>query len=205
MALISASQFREHYPQLSGTGEDTLLDKLIARADQLMAAFCAHPLTDGNIHTLEAATYTRYLRPRHDDDRVIDLPHPLATAITTAHVDENWAYGASTLIPSTDYVLDTARRELWRKPTATGLPWSRSKRANKIVFVAGIVAAAAAPEFVAIAAFAARHLLDLDHTLGLQSATDAGHSATYGDASALLPAAVKEHLGPWVNWAGRVG
>lgn len=170
-----------------------------------MAAWCSHPLTDSNVHTLEAATYTLYLRPRHDQDRVIDIPHPLATAITTLHVDEDWDYGASTLIASADYHLDTRARELWRKPTATGTPWSRSPRANKIVLVAGIVAAAAPPEFVVLAAAATRHLLDLRRTQGTANLTQGGQSVTHTDAAALLPASVKEQLGPWVNWAGRLG
>ena len=213
LALITAAQFREHYPLLTGTGEDTLLDKLIARADQLMAAFCSHPTNDSKVHTLESSTYTIYPRPRHDEPAVLDLPHPLVSSITSAYIDPDWrsdlstAYGSGDAVASGDRLLDAVARELWISSTASPFPaWSSVPRANKIVMVAGFAAATATPEFIAMAAMAARHLLDLTKTLGITAITQGGgQSATLGDAAQLLPAAVKEHLGPWVVWAGRVG
>lgn len=199
MALITAAQFREHTPQLTGTAEDTLLDTLIARADALMAAYCRWPRTTQAAYTLQSATYTMYPRPLQGEPRALNLdfrwvsPSPAPTA----YIDPLWAYGASTEVDEADLLIDDENGLLWLLPTAGSfVVWSTGLRDNKVSFVGGF--ATTPPELVAIAAYAVRHLLGRNRTGG-NVATRAGETFTPADADALLPKAVKEALGPYLR------
>lgn len=203
MALITASQVREHFPQLQGSADDVLLDTLIARADGLMALWCGFPRPDAGAHTLAAATYTFFPRaPDPDEPRRIALPlYPIAS-LTTVHVDPDELYGASTLVAGGDLLLDGQAGEVWltRQSTRT---WASSGRANKFVVVGGF--AATPPDLVALAAGVVRHLLDRRRAQGTQAQTQLGVSVTNNDPDALLPEAVRDMLGQYVIWSNRVG
>jgi hypothetical protein len=187
-----------------------LLATLIARVSALMALHCGWPQTDGVLYTFESATYTMYLSPRPGNARVIDLPHPLVSAITSAHIDPDWGsdiasgWGAADAVASTDRMLDTRQRELWLATDA--LPyanWSPVDRANKIVFVAGFLSAT--PDIVAITATAVKHMLDLRRVQGSLNLTQGGQTVTRTDGDNLLPALVRDALTPYVVWSSRVG
>lgn len=202
MALISASQFKEHFPQLTGAAADSVLDTVIARADALLALYCGYPVPDAGSRTLEDATYTLYPRvsPRHA--AALELGLRPIVSVTSVHVDEDWAYGSDTAVDAGDRVLDTQGGRIWLKPTAT-TAWSRSPRANKVVAVAGY--ATTPPDLVMIAVATVRHLWDLRNSQGRQQRSTQGHSETYVDATELLPASVRQALGPYILWESRVG
>lgn len=203
MALITAAQFKEHYPQINGVTEDTLFGTFVARADDLMAAFCGFPLPDSGGHTLEDVTYTIYVDgPSVEHPSVVDLGVKPVVSVTTAHTDENWDYGADTLIASTEYVLDNNRGRLWLRPDASK-SWSVGPRSNKVVVVAGF--ATTPPGLVALCAMTVRHLWDNRGSQGVGSSTIGGDSVTRSDASELLPLAVQYGLGSYRNWGAAVG
>lgn len=203
MALITASQVREHFPQLQGTADDVLLDTLIARADALMALWCGLPRPDAGAHTLAAATYTLFPRaPDPDEPRRLSLPLYPIVSLTTVHVDPDELYGASTLVPSGDLILDAGAGDVWltRQSTRT---WAGSGRANRFVVVGGF--ATTPPDLVALAASAVRHLLDRRRNQGAVAQTQLGVSTTNNDPDALLPDAVREMLGQYTIWSSRLG
>lgn len=203
MALITAAQVKEHYPQLTGATEDTVLDTLIARADGLMAAFCGFPPPDSGGHTLEDVTYTLYFdEPSHDDPRRIDLGVKPVVSVTTAHSDSNLDYGATTLIASTEYFVETKKGRLHLRPDASH-SWSVGSLANRIVLVAGF--ATTPPALVALAAMAVRHLWDLRGVQGVSSQTMGGDTSVRSDATEILPLAVQDGLGPYRIWGAAAG
>lgn len=204
MALITAAQVREHYPAIVGTGEDTLLDTLISRADALLAGYCGFPAYDGgNVKTLEDQTYTLYIdAPRFDDPRCLDLRIRPVVSVTSACVDSSWDYASSDDVVAGDMVLDSRRGTLWLRSDASS-SWADAPRANKIVVVAGFPTTP--PDIVAAAAMLVRHLLDLRGTAGRTSITAQGSSQTRIDANDLIPASVQAAMAPYVLGWGRAG
>lgn len=204
MALITAAQFREHYPDLTGTGEDAELDKYIARASALLALWCGWPKNDDGTYTLEQSDYTLYPRRHHQYDRALDVGLPEMGTPTSAHIDEDWTYGSSTEVAAADLVVDERARLLWIKPGATtASAWSSSPRANKVVIPIGIVTAG--DEVIAAVAMAARALWDYRRTQGRQQVTRGGVSVTIEVADNVIPRPAKEALGHLVNWSSRAG
>lgn len=203
MALITAAQVREHYPTLTGTGEDSLLATLIERADALMAAYCGYPLPDSGGHTLEDTTYT--VRASVGiDRRVAWLPVRPVVSITSIYDDPAWSWGSDTLVPSTDYTLDGRTGEVWIHGEAVAWSqWSEARGAVKVVCVAGY--ATTPPGLVALAAYAVRAMLDRGHAGDVLSAAG-GRSSYSQEASAhLLPRAVRAGLDAGYRiWGTRV-
>lgn len=191
MSLATALQVREHYPSLVGTGEDALLDLLIARADGLMAAYCGYPACDSGYHTLEDVTYTLYLEATDEDARILRLPVRPVQSVTSVNVDPTWTHGSDTAYtPASDVLaVDGA---LYLKPTGALAAWSPAPRANKVVVVAGY--ATTPPALVAITAFAVRSLLDRGVSADLLSASAGRGSYSQGAAAHLLPDAVRAAL-----------
>lgn|GEM_PF-4051815 len=182
----------------------------MADANALMAEFCGWPVSDAGTYTMESATYTAHLRPRPGERRVLDIPHGLITAITSAHMDPSWnvsiasAYGAAAEVAAGYRVLDARARELWLGSTATPYSiWRTDARANRVIYVGGF--AADAPEILPIAADAVRHLLERPRVGSAVAISQGGQSVTRSDSDALLPASVRNALAPWVVWSSRVG
>lgn len=194
MALITAAQFREHYPQLTGTAEDATLDKFIARADALMATWCGFPANDAGGTTLASATYTQYYDgPTRRDAKVLCLCVSPLVSVTSVHVDADRAYGASTLLTEgTDFDTDLPRGALALLPDSTTTRWPVAWRATKVVFVGGY--ATTPDDLIAITAAEVRHLWDLRRTQGQDAVVDFGQSTTLRDLDALIPAAVRSAL-----------
>lgn len=196
MALITAAQFREHYPRLTGTGEDVVLASLIARADDLMAAYCGFPEYDGGggAHSLEEQTYTLYLdAPSSREPRALCLcVHPLTT-VTSVDLDSTGAYlgDETTLTEDVDFAVNERDGILIR----IGSTWPVAFQGTRVVVEAGY--ASTPPGLVAIAVAAVRHLWDLRNVQGMEVATFGGQSATFADALTLLPQAVQDALLPY--------
>lgn len=205
MALITAAQVREHYPALQGTGEDARLATMIARANELMAAYCGFPRpAGGGSRTLEAAEYVSYLdSPRLDDERILDLPVYPVISVESVHVDAAWDYDSSTLVDSAEYELVAETGELYLRGSST-IAWVTSSRAQRVAYTAGF--ATTPPALVALAATAVRALLDGGHAPGITSLSVAGQSSTREPVSSLLPPAVRAGLDAgYTLWGARVG
>lgn len=189
MALISAVQFRQHYPQLEGTDEDATLDLFIGRADGLMADYTGFPVPDGaQGRTLEQATYTV-----HPTGPVLGRPKALCLGIfpivSVTSVDAN----GTALVEGVDYEVDPDAGILWLLPGASISAWPVGDRVNEVVVEAGF-AAPTPPALVAITVAAVRHLWDLRNVQGVSAYGRGGDSATRVDADTTLPASVKAAL-----------
>jgi hypothetical protein len=193
--VISAAQFREIYPALTGTAEDPVIEALIDRADALIADYIRFPRVDGVVGTLAATTYTFHLGEdwvNVDDDRCLELPVRPLVSLTTAHRSIEWTWDATTLVDSGDLVVDLELGEVWLTPSS-GLAWLSESRANRVVCVAGW---STLPEpLVQLVAMAVRHLLDRRRNQGRAGPTD----SPLVDTDVLLPDAVKEGLATYVH------
>jgi hypothetical protein len=170
-----------------------------------MAAWCGFPRPDSGTYTFEDVTYTFYPSgPSPDQPRRLRLPVYPIVSVTSAYVDENEDYGASTAVAAGDMVLDGARGEIWLTPDA-GSAWAAGAghRANKVTVVAGF--ASTPSDLVAIAAAEVRHLLDLRRVQGQGQVTQGGQSTTRNDLDALVPQLVRDGLAPYVIWSSRAG
>ena len=186
--MITAAQFREHFPQLEGTAEDTLLDTFIARADGLMADYCGFPMPDaGDARTLGDETYTRRLDgPMLSNRKALCLGVRPVVSITSVDAD------GTALTENTDYEVDREEGILWLLPGGALTNWPVGHRVIEVELVAGF--ATAPPALVAITAMAVRHLWDLRQTQGYSSYSRDDYSSTREDVDHALPAAVRSAL-----------
>ena len=104
MALLTAAEARLLIPGLTGTGDDTKLDTLIAAAGHFIAAWAGWPAASaGGAKTIENTAHTLYLTG--EGGRALHLPlYPIASAgVTTIHDDSTWVYGSGSLVAAGDY------------------------------------------------------------------------------------------------------
>jgi hypothetical protein len=192
VALITAAEARDLIPGLTGTGQDARLDEYIAAAGALMAAFVGFPPASAGVDpTLEDTTYTEYYDGEGGLTLRLDL-YPVLS-VTSVYDDPNRAYGADTLVSSSDYDLDGRRGLLLLKPNAAHGAWSDGElRAIKVTFVAGF---ATVPSSIKRAcAQEAKRLLTARATQGQASASKGGQSVSFRDPG-LLPE-TREILAP---------
>ena len=201
MSLITAAQVREHFTALTGTGQDSLLDTMIDRADALMAGWCGWPPSAG-VYTMASASYTLYPAPHTTYPEALWHGLKWVTAVTTAHIDEDWDYGADDLVDAGDLVIDNDLGALWLRPDSSWA-WSASPRSNKVVLVNGF--ATTPDDLVAACAMQTRALLDLARVQGVSQVSAGGQSFTRSDTDAILLRSVKEALQPYINWRSRAG
>jgi hypothetical protein len=190
MALLTPAEAREMIPAL--TNDDALLTTFIARAEQMLAKWCRFPAADAaSAPQLEQQTYTMYLSgPSVLDRSRLFLPVRPVQSITTIHDDADRAFGASTLVPATDYELDATDGNVYLLPGAT-TAWSIGTRSIKVVAVCGIDPASTAVDVVkqAIASLT-KHIWDLRHIQGNQGATQGG--STQNRREETIPATVRQ-------------
>jgi hypothetical protein len=195
MALITAANFRQHYPQLTGTGEDTVLDALIARADALMAAWCGFRPYDGSNRSLTSQSYAlKYSAPSAVDPRALCLCARPLSAVSAVEVDVTGFFTGDeeALVEGTDFVVDLEEGILIR---ADGEIWPVALKGISVEFTAGFSSTPA--DLVAIAAAEVRHLWNLRNTQGESAYGMGPDSATLADADALIPLAVQQALAPY--------
>lgn len=138
MALITAAEARLYIPGLTGTGQDTELDTLIARADSVLAEWCGYPpASAGADPTLEDVTYTEYYSgPALLTPNAVQLNVIPVQSITSAANDTSGDWSYSGTIASGDRTLDGVEGLLFTNPDS-GEGWYTGQRAIKIVYVAG--------------------------------------------------------------------
>lgn len=183
MALITAAEARTQIPSLTGTGEDTLLDTLIAGCGAAFARRCGYPPASvGASPTMESAAYV--LDVDGAGGRDLTLPVWPATAITSIYDDTALDFGATTLVASGDYAL--LRGSIVRlTSTATHGAWSRGEGCVRISFTAGYATAPA--DLKRLVAQGVRHWFDMRATQGKENVSQNGHSVTYADGDFLPP------------------
>lgn len=136
MALLTAAQARLYIPQLAGTSEDSNLDLLIGRLHRVFAWYLGFmPNAPGNNPSLETTTYTMYMDG--PGGQALRLPYIPVQSVTSIHDDPERVYGSEDLVASGDYELFGDEGLVMLKNAGTHSVWSSSKRAIKIVFVAG--------------------------------------------------------------------
>lgn len=226
MAIVTATDVLDHHTAIDSTANDALLGRLITRSDALCAHLCGWPANDAGAYTFEQSQYTVYPRPLPSDPRALGHGFPWIASsgdLTSIHVDDDRAYGASSEVDAADVEIDNARRLLLLKPSSTA-EWSQEDRANKLVVDAGYVAtpsggrSTAPPELVAIVCTMVRILWDRAQVEGRSSISfDAGSvSRPDEDIAILVPRALRDalipftfgvkptrRLGPYMQWGIR--
>lgn len=195
MALITAAQFKEHYPQMAGTASDTRIDTIIARADALMAAYCGYPPYSGGggARSMTSQSYVTYHDgPSATEPDVLCLCVRPVTAIGSIYVDTTRVYGASSaFVSGVDFERDDLLGILVLLPAAART-WSAGFRSIKASFTGGFVTTP--PDLVALAAMTTRHLWDLREVQGETAYGIGGDTATRTDFDAAIPASVRAML-----------
>ena len=139
MSLVSAARFREiARPQESGTAQDALYERLLDRADTLLATWCGLILpAAGGRRTFQSSSYTEYLNGHGEQE--LHLGAVNITDTPVVYDSSDWSYGASDLVDSSDYVLGGRRSNvLYLKPNGTHGAWSdQDDRVIKASYTAG--------------------------------------------------------------------
>lgn len=203
MAILTPAELRDWIPGLSGTGQDTLLATLIARADALLAGWLGYPpVSAGTAPTIEDATYTLFL-PGPGGRRLI-LPVAPALSITSIEDDTQEEFdGVSELVASTDYVLrdetgnGNAGVVLLTVDSVHGA-WSAT--AARVIKVVGIFGFTAIPEPLKHAAILiAAHTYQQRATVGRQS-IPSPTGGTIQPRSEALPEEAMTYAAPYRLW-----
>jgi len=207
VALPTAAQVRAYIPSLTGTTEDVLLGTMIATADAQLAAWLNFPpATDGGKPSLESATYTIYLDGPTVPSRPteIRLPCRPVASITSLHDDRNrdWAYDASDLVDSGDYVLKKSEGVVRLKGNSSHGTFTAGDDAIKVVFVGGFDTGATEAITKAIGLQVA-HEWNLKASRGRSAVSIAGASETR--LPELISDEVKELLSTYKLWELEVG
>lgn len=165
MALVTAAQVRDAgLPQISSTGEDTLLGTLIGQAEESIARWLLLPRADSGGYRLDTSTYTLFVdgpHPFRADELVLPV-RPLVT-ITSVHRTETRTYDASTLVSASDYEADLQRGVLVAAFGSVG--WYSAYRAQKVICTAGLGASGSGPgSVIAAVALQVAHILTIRRT-----------------------------------------
>ena len=140
MALLTSTEAKAIKPDLTGSAQDTLIDTLIGRADEVLAQWCGYPVYDSStIPSLTQQTYTQYLDgPTWEDAKVLAVPFFPLGSITSIHDDpSDRTYGAVSLVAASDYETDDYRGLVILTTASAQGFWSRGFRSQKIITTAG--------------------------------------------------------------------
>lgn len=196
--IITPAQFRDFYPGLKGTGEDTYLTTMIDYVDAALAVWCGNPPTNSLTYTWTSAAYDlRYDGPLESEPRIIDLQTMVlstaSAAISAAYSDSTWTFG--TALPSTDWLLDKSRGRVILTPSSTS-SWSASVLSNRFVATGGF--GTTPPEVIEAAAHALKALLEGGpKPEGFTALSAGGRSVTRAEAARLLPRRSMDLMTPW--------
>ena len=123
---------------------DTILDDLIARADEMIAEACGMPRPSAiGLRTMASATYTLYsgegwLDVDPVNARILRVGVRPVTTITSVHEAVDEAFDSGALVASADYgSRGELAEEIYLSQTSTHGQWSRQDRRIKAVVVAG--------------------------------------------------------------------
>lgn len=144
MAVLTASAWRSRWcPQLTGTGEDTLITTLIGSAEARVAAYLGYPHSAvGTEPTVEDVAYTRYYSGDLDVEppgrRMLRLDVLPVVSITSIYDDPDLDFDAEELVDSSDYTLHDAQNGLVLLDSdAAHGGWEPGRRNIKATYTAG--------------------------------------------------------------------
>lgn len=196
MALVTADEAKVALRAIGGTGDDTALDNAIARADQMMAAWCGFPMTTTGIRTLESASYV--LEVDGDGTRDLYLPIRPVTAVASVYDDTQWTWSSDDLVASSDYALDTYKGRIRLTETASHGVFAEGDGNVKVTCTAGF---STVPEAIKQACILmVRHIWRLQADQGVENRSEGGGSATYRSED--IPDGVKRLLSPFRIMSG---
>ena len=136
MAIMTAAEARLYIRGITGTGEDSNIESLIARADALIAGYIGLPSpTVGGNPTLEDSTHTIYLDG--PGSQYLQLPFLPVQSITSIHDSDERDYGTLDLVAASDYDLYGDEGLVRLKDDSAHGTFSDIKRAIKVVAVIG--------------------------------------------------------------------
>ena len=136
MALLDAATVREYLPSLTGTGEDSTINSLIARFDNLASAWCGYPAAAvGGSSSFEVKTYTLYLDGT--GSKFLNLPVVPVTGVTSIHVDVDRGYNSDDLVAASDYDVFGDTGSVILKIDSVQGAFDHAPRSVKAVFTAG--------------------------------------------------------------------
>jgi hypothetical protein len=200
VALITAAEARLMIPALQSTGDDTVLDTLIARAGALMAAYCDYPRrAAGSDATLESVAYTLYSGGLSGAVRVAEdglslaLPVRPVTAVTSVHDDPDQGYSATYLVTSTDYTTDPVDGVIRLLPTRSHGAFSATPYAIKVVATCGF--STVPVELKHACAMVVRHLWDRRGSGSATSVSMQGQSIQI--EAEVIPKEARQILAPY--------
>lgn len=196
MAVLTAADLRASWLQgITGTGEDTYLGLLIARAEGAVARFIGFPSVAGAVPTLASTAYTRYgpdVDPgiRVEDRNLYLEPRPVS-ACASVYDDVNEDWGSDTLVASTDYTVYPWGLRL--HPDSAHGYWSSEPHAIKVTFTAGW--GTYPVDLVQAVGMLCRHWAELRTRQGYSSLPTATGAAMLRDET--IPDAIQEILRPF--------
>lgn len=155
MALLTYSTLRTDYLSdvaSSDSAAEAVLGRALNRAEDLVSRHLGYP---GAAPSWASATRTLRLEARRADRTRLLLPVAPVASITSVYQDLDLAFGASTLVTSTDYELETLRTGAYLHllPSATIGAWYTQPRSIQVTLVAGYANEAAIPDDLAHAVY----------------------------------------------------
>lgn len=136
MAVVTAAEVRAYIPTLSGDGDDSILDTLISRFDQVAAGYMGFPPQSSGAVSIESGTYVEYLDG--PGGREINTTAKPVVSITSIYDDPDLDYTDSEdLIAASDYTLYGLEGKVMLDYNATDAAWSVGYRHIKVTYVAG--------------------------------------------------------------------
>lgn len=196
MPAATPAEVRAMLPAFDGGGDDALTAQLIARADALIAAALGRPApTPTTSPTLASTSYVLYTGEGADaDGRDLHLDAWPCTAVASVYDDPEEAYGASTLVASTDYAITPDGRALRLKPTATLGGWTADYLAVKATVTAGWTTLP--HDLLHALALLVQHLYA--QRAGIQTAID-GAGVRISNQPRALPNEVRQAIAPYLD------
>ena len=188
MAILTTAQAR-HFVGLpaTATDDDTLIDTLVGRADQIAARWLDWPsYNDQGAVSLTQQTYTLYLTG--PGGRFLRLPIRPIVSITSIEDDTGEDFDGSTyLVSSSDYRLDKSGGRVILDVGAT--PWSSTEEseAEVIKVVASCGFTTTPDDLVHGVGAIVRALWDLRMKQGEQTRTDGDFTITLRDETIIPP------------------
>jgi hypothetical protein len=178
------------------SSQDTLIDTLVTRADQVLSRWCGYPAyTDGaaGATTFEDQSYTLYMSG--PGGRSLKLPVYPISSVTSIEDDSTEAFDGSTyLVASGDYTTRKSEGVVLLTPTSVHGEWSdTSSPVLKVVVVAGW---STVPEQLKQACGEmVKHLWEMREKSGEQSRSQQGISVSYRDEQ--IPPHLRAILSPY--------
>lgn len=198
MPLITVAEAQQEIPELSGTvGADAsaYLTALVSTVSQRLAAWCGYPRGSGGAApTMERATYVQYLTGT--GGRELVLPVWPVVSVTSVYDDPDLTWSSSTLVDSGDYsLIDAAVGRLLLTATSNQGAWSTTPGAIKVTYIAGNDTPEEALRHAA--RVYVRHLFERRRSVGRESESNNGASATFELPAGPVPPAVRELARPY--------